>query len=109
MSAIAPALSPVASRASARRRMSSSLRMIGMGVVLVGYIAKPSVDDPLVGPSVVTGPCRDGSPVRIFAVYRSSFAPFAFFCTSVWNDMWAYRFVFVATEKGLVASPVAVE
>src|SRR5215467_15606642 len=67
-SAIAPALSPVASFASARRRMSSSLRMIGIGDDVVGQMLKPSVVVALVGPSPVTGPDRAGRPVRIFAV-----------------------------------------
>src|SRR5262249_28051069 len=67
-SAIAPALSPVPSFASARRRMSSSLRMIGIDDDVVGQMLKPSVVVALVGPSPVTGPERAGRPVRIFAV-----------------------------------------
>src|SRR5215467_13458188 len=67
-SAIAPALSPVASFASARRRISSSFRMIGIGDDVVGQMLKPSVLLALVGPSPVAGPERDGRPVRIFAV-----------------------------------------
>src|ERR1043166_4889686 len=102
-SAMAPVLSPVPSFASARSRMSSSLRMIGTGGVCGVQMLKPSVDDALVGPSAVTGPWRDGSAVvtvqsaqpRIFVVYRSSGLPLALNWTSFWNDMWAYRSVFV--------------
>src|SRR5215218_7490226 len=93
-SAIAPALSPVASRASARRRINSSFRMIAMGDDWVGQMLKPCVDVALVGPSPVTGPVRAGNPVRIFAVYRSSGDPFALSCASAWNDMWAYSVEF---------------
>ena len=68
-SAMAPALSPVASLASARRRISSSLRMIGIGDDCVGQMLKPSVDEPLVGPSAGDrAGTRAASPVRIFAV-----------------------------------------
>src|SRR5512142_12024 len=95
-SAMAPALSPVPRRASARRRINSSFRMIGIGDDCVGQMLKPSVDEPLVGPSPVTGPCRDGRPVRILVVYRSSGCPFALSWASAWNDMCAYKVVFVA-------------
>src|SRR6059058_2737496 len=98
---MAPALSPVASLDSARRRMSSSFRMIGIVDAFVGQMLKPIVDAPVVGPADVTGPCRESRPVRIFAVYRSSgVTPSAFNCTSDWNVIWAYRFVFTACDNG---------
>ena len=103
-SAIAPVLSPVASLASARSRMSSSLRMIGMGDVCAGQMLKPIVDYAL----VPAGPLRDGKPVRILDVYRSSGAPLALSCASVVNDACAYKSLFVACvspfgESGVTA------
>ena len=68
MSAIAPALSPVASRASARRRINSSFRMMGMGLLIVGHILNPIVEVSDTGPLPFGAPDAGLSPVRIFAV-----------------------------------------
>ena len=101
-SAMAPASSPVASLASARSRISSSFRMIGMDEAVVGQMLKPRVEIALVGPSVVDwdpaaaeGRC-ESSPGTGYRAFRPP-------CSArrVWNDMCAYSDVFVAWRQSV--------
>src|SRR5262245_24341218 len=105
-SARAPALSPVARRASARMRISSSLRMSGIDAEVLVQILKPFDDVALVAAPLEMGPERGVNAfTAIFAVNRSSGVTLsAFSCASAWNDMWEYRFVFVAAFSGFGVS-----
>src|SRR6476661_2759120 len=63
MSVMAAALLPVASIASACRRISSSFRRIDTDEFCAGHMPKPSVVVSDVGRPLTTGPARDGRPV----------------------------------------------